>query len=120
MLQELEFRRLVALNGRRGRLSYLIAFLAIGLAFDRDLGLAFALRELCDGDLLCLLPSLIIVGTLLTGVWVGIATMVQRLHDLNRSGWLVLVAFPLDVAEGVARVLDDMAEAAAPLFVTQW
>jgi uncharacterized membrane protein YhaH (DUF805 family) len=115
MLQELRPGRLFSPRGRRGRLSYFLTPFVIGIpiiVLVAVIGLGFGFGELqlvapraerSGGDFLVVATLLILfLAAGLATFWISIAVAVQRLHDLNRSGWLLLVVGLLGAAQGIA------------------
>lgn len=105
---EIQIRRLVSLEGRRGRLSYLLTPLAI-YAVVAGLFIAGAIMSGLGAPIAS--ATLFVIGGLIgiAAIWVGIALGVQRLHDLDFSGWWILVA----VALGVLQAWGQESESAA-------
>ncbi len=74
---------LFGLEGRIGRMLYLV------VGFSANLFVTFL------GVAISVLPELLLIwlAALPLLMWSGIATMVKRVHDRDRSGWFVLIAF---------------------------
>jgi uncharacterized membrane protein YhaH (DUF805 family) len=45
--------------------------------------------------------TLIVMLTMLVMTWPGIAVLVKRMHDRNRSGWWIAIAYALSIAAAV-------------------
>jgi uncharacterized membrane protein YhaH (DUF805 family) len=95
---EIRIARLVSLEGRRARLSYLLAPLAL-----YALVAALLVGGVIVGGIGAPIASttlFIAAGVVaVAAIWIGIAVSVQRLHDLDFSGWWILLA----VAAGLAQ-----------------
>ncbi|WP_027132995.1 DUF805 domain-containing protein [Geminicoccus roseus] len=84
--------------GRRGRLSFLMNFLFVNIG----IGIITAIAGSMEG----LLTSLIVAGCSIGGGWVNICLTAQRLHDMDRSGWLQVIPF-LAALLGVTLLASD-------------
>lgn len=83
-------------RGRRGRLSFLLNFLFVNIT----VGVISAIAASGEG----LAIPLIDVACSIAGGWVNICLTAQRLHDMDRSGWLQIVPF-LAALLGVALIV---------------
>ena len=76
-------------QGRIGRGTFWIRQLSLSLGGSAIVSFCGALQPAGEGAaVFCLL--IFLVGTFLMG-WIGLAMSVKRWHDLNYSGWLVLL-----------------------------
>jgi uncharacterized membrane protein YhaH (DUF805 family) len=71
--------------GRRGRLSFLGNFMFVNLG----IGVVSAIAGTTPG----LMAQLVAAACSIAGGWINICLTAQRLHDMNRSGWLQVVPF---------------------------
>jgi uncharacterized membrane protein YhaH (DUF805 family) len=99
---EVRVTRLISLQGRRARLSYLLAPLAVYAAVLVLLVGGAALGGI--GAPIASMTLLVLGGAIaVAAVWVGIALGVQRLHDMSLSGWLILVGVGLGIVQAAAQ-----------------
>jgi uncharacterized membrane protein YhaH (DUF805 family) len=99
--EEIRVPRLVSLQGRRARLSYLLAPLVVVVVL---VVIALAGRALhAIGAPIAAMTLFVGVFLIAVGAsWVSLAVSVQRLHDLDLSGWWILVAVAIGLVQGVS------------------
>ena len=73
------------------------AFLNIGV------GVISAIGDTSEGTM----PRLVSAACALAGAWVNICLTAQRLHDMDRSGWVQALPFGLGLAGIALMVLDQ-------------
>jgi uncharacterized membrane protein YhaH (DUF805 family) len=98
---EMSVIRLVVPQGRRGRLSYLLAPLAV---YATVVALVVGGVIVAEIGAPIASTALFIAGSVvgLAAFWIGIAVSVQRLHDLNFSGLWILLAVAAGVVQAAA------------------
>jgi uncharacterized membrane protein YhaH (DUF805 family) len=85
------YRSIWSFQGRERRVGFWAANILL-LAFNLPIGIMFA--NLTRGGYEGLATVILIACTFVTG-WIGLALQVRRWHDLNKSGWMVLLNFTL-------------------------
>jgi len=97
-------------HGRVDRLGYLMALLAAGLLFCAPAALAVWTRQ--DAGLRALESGLLEAAAVSAGtaawglaLWIYCAATARRLHDMDRSGWLAVLALIPAVGLGALTVV---------------
>lgn len=98
-------------HGRLDRLGYLFALLMAGVLFVAPVAVLLAARAADVGRLAD--PEIVRKGIMVLGVvcwlavlWIYCAVTARRLHDMDRSGWLTLLAlFPVVGLVGMTALL---------------
>lgn len=96
---------LFGLSGRVNRKPYWLFMLGAFLIYFVILGnivAVFMAYGLDGGDTDTMAKvGVIILVTMLVMFWPGIAVLVKRMHDRNRSGWWIAVAYAMSISAGV-------------------
>ena len=85
------YRSIWSFHGRERRGGFWAAHILL-LAFNLPIGIIFA--NFTRGGYQELATVILLACTFVTG-WIGLAVNVRRWHDLNQSGWMVLLNFTL-------------------------
>jgi uncharacterized membrane protein YhaH (DUF805 family) len=88
-------------TGRVGRLQYFATYLALSVAVILSVLLSASTNEVTGQTQVG--PLVFLVGPVAT--YLGLTNAIRRLHDLGRSGWLILLAFVPIVSLGLALYL---------------
>jgi uncharacterized membrane protein YhaH (DUF805 family) len=99
MLQELRPGRLFSLRGRRGRLSYFLTPFVVSAAIPVAVALAVGVARALDSEALAMVLMGMVAVMAAAVVWSLFVAAVQRLHDLDRSGWWVLLPLALAIPQ---------------------
>jgi len=87
---------LFSFRGRISRRTYVTRVFAVEVLLGLLAMVGFALLTFvahARANALFFLPIVLFTaGLALVGLWVALATLVKRLHDRNRNGWLVILA----------------------------